>query len=230
MYDLKPVTESEIVIERSDIYKDLRVMGYDYGPKFRRLKKIASNDFKTMTGEIEWDGNWVTFMDSLLQAMALAMPFKKMMVPVMIKRLRCDPRVFYEWSKKFEIEIEKEYLDQEKGIHDVEEASGREDELGDMLESSNTELLYQLISNRFHIYNSVMPFFVDVNSRMVVTHGIEVEDMLAIPISRKTNIQDLKMESYQFIANEDFDAIEDRLKIELAEYLKVLYYCHFYIN
>ena len=100
----------EVEIETDDIYKDLRIMGYDYGLKFRGLRRMKTNNFETLCGEVEWDGNWVTFMDSLLQTMATAMPFRKLMVPVMIKQLRCDPKVLYEAIAQNKVEVEPQRL------------------------------------------------------------------------------------------------------------------------
>ena len=107
-------------IETDDIYKDLRVVGYDYGKRFRGMRRLKTNDFEVLRGEVEWDGNWVPFVDSLLQTMIAGMPFRKLMVPVMIKKLRCDPKVLYEAvaANKVEIETQKT-VDEEMVLNDV---------------------------------------------------------------------------------------------------------------
>jgi hypothetical protein len=56
---------------------------------------------------------------------------------------------------------------------------------------------------------------------MIVTHGIEINGLLAVPIPKKAATQGLEMESYQFIANEENDAIEQIDKKEITEYMQV---------
>ncbi|HEY6436041.1 MAG TPA: hypothetical protein VIY47_05590, partial [Ignavibacteriaceae bacterium] len=71
------------------------------------------------------------------------------------------------------------------------------------------------------IYRSVLPFFTDVSLKMIVTHGIEINGLLAVPIPRKAATQGLQMESYKFISNEENDAIEEIDKKEITEYIQV---------
>jgi hypothetical protein len=215
----------EVELSGDDIYKDLKILGYDYGPKFRKLKTIRSKDFKTLHGEVEWDGNWITFMDSLLQTMALGQPFKKMMVPVMIKSLRCDPKVLYEAVKENKVTEQKELdviTDENYDeLMSKEDKLSNEKEVIDLMDTQNIEYIEEMFSNQFHNYKSILPFHVDMNSRMIVTKGIELEDLMALPMPRKTNLQDMKLESYQFIANEDNNAIEESAKTTVSEYIKV---------
>jgi hypothetical protein len=56
---------------------------------------------------------------------------------------------------------------------------------------------------------------------MIVTHGIEFKGLLAVPITRKAQTQGLELESYQFIPNEENDAIEEIDKKEITEYIQV---------
>ena len=60
-----------------------------------------------------------------------------------------------------------------------------------------------------------------MNLKLVVTHGIEVKGIIAMPITRKVNKQNLKLESYQFIANEENNAIEEIDRKKILEYIKV---------
>ena len=220
--------EYDVVIKGKDIYHDLHILGYDYGPKFQGLQTIKTNDFETLKGEVLWDGNWVTLMDSLLQTMAAAMPFRKMMVPVMIKQLRCDPKVLYEAVMANKITEEKsmddideevldEVIDQER--HDL--TAGNTTDVGEILESQKIDNIEELIGESFHIYKSILPYHVDMNSRMIVAPGVEVEDLMALPIPRKINAQGLKLESFQFMAHDENEAIEENDKKQIKEYLKV---------
>ncbi|CAG2111951.1 unnamed protein product, partial [Medioppia subpectinata] len=215
----------EVNLTTNDLYKDLKVLGYDYGPKFRRIRSVKTNNFETIQGEISWDGNWITFMDSLLQTMAAAMPFRKMMVPVMIKSLRCDPKVMYEGITANKVAESKEHEEKvsEDKIDAYLDTEGKTDEaeVEGILSTNSVEYIEELFGKEFHVYDSILPFHVDMNSRMIVTHGIEIEDLMALPIPRKTNVQDLKLESYQFVANEETIAIDESLKKSVKEYIKV---------
>ena len=214
----------EVTLNAGDFYKEMRVRGYDYGPCFRNVKQISTNDFKRFKGTVEWNGNWITFMDSLLQTMAVAVPFRKMMVPVMIKKLRCDPSLLYagvalnkcpdEECKAFNEDKKVEEWDDNK-IYDLEDED-------DILQSDEvkTKYLDEIMYYQFHNYRSVLPFRVDTNSRLIVSHGVEIEDVIALPIPRLSNNADLKLESYKFVANEDMNAIEDNSK-KIVDYIEI---------
>ena len=220
--------EKEVVLEESDIYKDLRVCGYDYGLFFRRMKNLRTKDYKTFFGSIEWEGNWVTFMDGLLQTMAITLPYRKLMVPVMIKRLTCDPKISFAkinelWLRnKNEEHLQRNDEWSEFEDKKIEELSEETDEMAELMRSENLQVLDKMISDRFQINKTVsLPFYVDMDSKMIVTHGIELEGVEGIPIPRVINNQNLNLESYRFIANEDLNAIEEKERNKFIDYLKV---------
>ncbi|CAG2120879.1 unnamed protein product, partial [Medioppia subpectinata] len=260
--------EVEVNLTTADLYKDLKILGYDYGPKFRRIKTMRTNDFEKINGQISWDGNWVTFMDSLLQTMAAGMPFRKMMVPepsvrskgsfswdgnwvtfmdsllqtmaagmpfrkmmvpVMIRSLRCDPKALYEGIAAHKLEersgdILGNVID-DKNLDNIDQSGGEktfdESEVEGILSTNSVDYMEELFGKEFHVYPSVLPYYVDMNSRMIVTYGVEIENLMAFPIARKSNMQDLKLESYQFVANEENIAIEESEKQSVKEYLKI---------
>ena len=226
----------EVNLTANDFYKDIKILGYDYGPKFRRIESIKTNDFETLHGSISWEGNIITFLDSLLQIMACAMPFRKMMVPVMIRSLRCDPKVLYEGvaANKLVPELDEkqdEYFEtkvktQEEDLQEIlakRESEGTGGDIDGMLDDNKVDVDYieEMYGKDFHVYKSQLPFYVEMKSRMIITHGIEIEDLMAFPIPRMSNVQDLKLESYQFVANEDNNAIEECDKKSINEYIKV---------
>ncbi|CAG2172496.1 unnamed protein product, partial [Oppiella nova] len=221
--DKTPESDGWVTIETDSIYKDLRVMGYDYGSKFRKLKNIKTRDFDTMHGQVEWDGNWVTFIDSLLQSMAIMVPFRKLIVPVMIKSLKCDPRVLFDALERNKVaELETEF-NEEAMLDEVVERDGPEEseEFQQEMKEKSQELMDKYLSQRFHLYKSIIPFHVNMSSKMAVTYGVEVEDVFTLPLTRKSNVQDLKLESYQFAANEDTMAMDERDRLYVMDYIKV---------
>ncbi|XP_054161216.1 fatty acid synthase-like [Oppia nitens] len=215
--------ESGVTLDADDIYKELGVKGYDYGPTFRRLRQFCSDsDGSKLYGKVEWDGNWITFLDALFQTMALTVPSRELMVPVMISSLRCDPKVFF--SAISDANIVDENVSKVIGAEDREEiiVTKTKQEVDIFSETTTAELLETFIDSSFHKYKSMMSFYCDVNSKIIVTNGLEVEDLIAVPISRKNvSVNDLKLESYQFIANDESQAIDDHQKEFAINYLNV---------
>ncbi|XP_054160820.1 fatty acid synthase-like [Oppia nitens] len=211
----------EYKLTRDDIYKDLRIVGYDYGPAFRRLKSVRTNNFVEILGSCEWNGLFVPFLDSLLQSSAFVLPFRKLMVPVMIKSLKIDPKLFFEAIVKNRVTVDDNDDDaiantgknkQEVAETVAEEKRTELDEeevaVSIIQELEQTNEMNDQFSERFHKYQSLVSFYFDYDSKLLVTYGIEVCDLIMFPISRRSDNQDLVLDSYEFVANEDMDAIE----------------------
>ena len=56
--------ENSLFLNKTEFYKEIRIKGYDYGKQFQNVEKINSTGTISMT---KFDGNWVTFLDSILQ-------------------------------------------------------------------------------------------------------------------------------------------------------------------
>ncbi|EFN85734.1 Fatty acid synthase [Harpegnathos saltator] len=69
----------------ADIYKELRLRGYQYNGQFRSLKSASING---SVGHIKWARNWVAFMDNMLQIKILS---RNLYVPTQIRKLVIDP-------------------------------------------------------------------------------------------------------------------------------------------
>lgn len=66
-HEARTVTRNDgasLPLTSSDIYKELRLRGYDYGPTFQGILS-ASNVGED--GHLLWNGQWVSFLDTLLQ-------------------------------------------------------------------------------------------------------------------------------------------------------------------
>ncbi|KAJ8025187.1 Fatty acid synthase [Holothuria leucospilota] len=89
--DLHPLEDNEgVKLEQDDIYKELRLLGYNYGPNFQNIKSSRLDGQEAL---VEWNGNWVTFLDSLLQVTILGKsnPSKSLYLPTRILSLRINP-------------------------------------------------------------------------------------------------------------------------------------------
>ncbi|XP_036143549.1 fatty acid synthase-like [Monomorium pharaonis] len=72
-----------------DIYKELKLRGYQYSGWFRGIKSASVSGNK---GHIVWK-NWVTFMDAMLQMRLIGYDTRKLYVPTSIKKLVINPEL-----------------------------------------------------------------------------------------------------------------------------------------
>ncbi|KAK9497321.1 hypothetical protein O3M35_004661 [Rhynocoris fuscipes] len=82
-------TPDEFVLSSKDIYKELRLRGYQYKGLFRSLTNLTLD---ASCGKITWHNNWVTFMDNMLQLKILSVDTRSLYVPTAIDRLTVDPK------------------------------------------------------------------------------------------------------------------------------------------
>jgi hypothetical protein len=233
--------ESDTTLDSSDIYKDLRIRGYDYGPEFQGVQEVRNEDTYKSYGKVKWTGNIISFMDSVLQVPLISIPFKKILVPVMISSLRCDPKILFdaieeckqvleESVKKEEgifTNLEKVFEEKEEQIKemninpdfDVKDEVLQTAEVKDIV--GNLEIIEERTESASKKYFSVLPLFADMNLKTVVTYGLEIKGMIAAPIPRMLDTQELKLESYQFIPNDENEAIGVMFKKEVTEYIEV---------
>lgn len=224
-----------IVLDANDVYKDLRSRGFDYGSKFRGIKKLINKDCVEVSGAVEWTGNWITFLDSLLQTQLLGLPFRQLMVPVMIASIRCDPKVLFDAIKDYqELEIENKINKNKTNIQGFdnkvmtkpnEDMNVIKEIKKDISIGERVKMLDELTDNDNNSNGkdgkAVLTFFSDLNINIIISHGIEIEGLLAIPIPRKELAQNLKLESYQFIANMEMEATDQLFKDKIIEYIEV---------
>ncbi|XP_055591636.1 fatty acid synthase [Uranotaenia lowii] len=88
--DLYPLEDdkSGIPMNTSDVYKELRLRGYDYGGIFRGVTK---SDGKAIKGELQWKDNWVSFMDTMLQFSILGKNMRDLYLPTRIEKIIINP-------------------------------------------------------------------------------------------------------------------------------------------
>lgn len=77
-----------LTLERGDVYKELRLRGYDYGGIFRGINKT---DSRATAGELEWAFNWISFMDTMLQFSIMGKDLRELYLPTRIERITINP-------------------------------------------------------------------------------------------------------------------------------------------
>jgi len=86
-YPVQNKTEENIFLKTADIYKELRLRGYNYGESFREINKVSSDGCFV---EIKWRKNWITFLDCMLHSGVVRFE-RKTLVPTYIRSLTIDP-------------------------------------------------------------------------------------------------------------------------------------------
>ncbi|XP_012541735.1 fatty acid synthase [Monomorium pharaonis] len=85
-----PEDDEEEIMNTEDIYKELRLRGYEYSGAFRSLKSASLSRKK---GHISWMCNWVTFIDNMLQMMILGLDTKDLYIPTKIRKMVIDSKL-----------------------------------------------------------------------------------------------------------------------------------------
>ncbi|XP_039596427.1 fatty acid synthase [Polypterus senegalus] len=93
-----PNCDGKLKLTASDIYKELRLRGYDYGKTFQGI--LESNNAGDH-GKLKWNGNWVTFLDTMLQMMVLGLSGRSLRLPTRIRSVYIDPRLHEERVKQY---------------------------------------------------------------------------------------------------------------------------------
>ncbi|XP_041672485.1 fatty acid synthase [Cheilinus undulatus] len=81
-------SDPKMKLNAPDIYKELRLRGYDYGKTFQGI--LESNNAGD-TGKLEWTGNWVTFLDTMLQMIVVGLSGRSLRLPTRIRSVCIDP-------------------------------------------------------------------------------------------------------------------------------------------
>ncbi|XP_014477063.1 PREDICTED: fatty acid synthase [Dinoponera quadriceps] len=92
--------EEEVMITK-DIYKELQLRGYYYENAFRALRSASISG---KNGHISWIGNWVTFVDAMMQMMIIGMDTRSLYVPTTIQKLVIDINSHYQAMQDMALE------------------------------------------------------------------------------------------------------------------------------
>ncbi|CAD6242162.1 GSCOCG00009427001-RA-CDS [Cotesia congregata] len=95
-------SESDLLnLTTGDVYKDLRLRGYDYNGIFQGIK---SSDNRGTVGELAWVKNWISFMDCMLQFSILGKDTKDLYLPTRLQYAAINPVAHLEAAEALEEE------------------------------------------------------------------------------------------------------------------------------
>ncbi|CAD7085952.1 unnamed protein product [Hermetia illucens] len=80
--------KSGLPLSKNDVYKELRLRGYDYSGMFRGVKET---DNQAVTGSLDWENNWVSFMDTMLQFSIMGKDLRELYLPTRIEKIIINP-------------------------------------------------------------------------------------------------------------------------------------------
>ncbi|XP_057319878.1 fatty acid synthase-like [Microplitis mediator] len=87
-----PQNHEEEEMSSRDVYKELRLRGYQYSGLFQGIKSASTTGQR---GKVAWANNWVAFMDNMLQMQILEMDSRGLFVPTGIQRLVIDTKTHW---------------------------------------------------------------------------------------------------------------------------------------
>jgi fatty acid synthase len=83
-----PKEPEHLELHTEDVYKDLRLRGYDYSGYFQG---ILSADNRGTAGKLSWSEDWISFMDMMLQFSILGKDTRDLFLPTRLQQAVIDP-------------------------------------------------------------------------------------------------------------------------------------------
>ncbi|TKS90319.1 Fatty acid synthase [Collichthys lucidus] len=85
--------DPKMKLTANEIYKELRLRGYDYGKTFQGLLESSNAGD---TGTLQWTGSWITFLDTMLQMVVVGLSGRSLRLPTRIRSVCIDPAAHLE--------------------------------------------------------------------------------------------------------------------------------------
>ncbi|KAJ8688225.1 hypothetical protein QAD02_024020, partial [Eretmocerus hayati] len=83
------LNETELLeLKTEDVYKDLRLRGYDYSGLFQGVK---SSDNRGSAGKLSWVNEWISYVDTMLQFSILGKDTRDLYLPTRLQQAIIDP-------------------------------------------------------------------------------------------------------------------------------------------
>ena len=207
-----------------EFYRELKIRGYDYGPKFQGVVESKYLDTKKAAGKVRYTNttDFIAFLDATLQLLISVIPIRTLFIPVSLQSLRCDPVMMFEAIKsiKKNIEVKETVLDKEVKEFMSGEEEGLMDDYKETVKITLEEFEEKVGAGKDKWYSEV-PFIVDLNLRSIITKGLEIEGIIPVGLPRKFLTKELRLEKYSFIPHQEDNAIENYDKNQLTKYINV---------
>lgn len=80
-------------LNAADVYKELRLRGYDYEGLFRG---VVEADNRGVNGKLKWENNWISFIDTMLQFSILGQNTRELYLPTRLQKIVINPKFHVE--------------------------------------------------------------------------------------------------------------------------------------
>nr|XP_022920510.1 fatty acid synthase-like [Onthophagus taurus] len=94
--------DREIFMEKKDVYKELRLRGYNYQGEFKSIERYGLSGKLAV---ISWKQNFVSFMDNMLQLQILEKDSRNLYVPTSINKVIIDAKKHQEFAQLYKNEL-----------------------------------------------------------------------------------------------------------------------------
>ena len=95
----QPKSNDYPLLTTKDFYKELRLRGYHYSGLFKSVEEVRGDG---LVGKVQWNSNWVAFMDCLLQVHIVGQDSRGLLLPTGIQKLLINPKVHLAMVHDFE--------------------------------------------------------------------------------------------------------------------------------
>ena len=92
-----PEIENAIFLQESDFYKEMRLRGYFHQKLFKSVKEVRNDG---SVGKVQWNNDWMTFMDCMIQFLILRSDSRMLMLPTSVRKVVIDPKLHREIISK----------------------------------------------------------------------------------------------------------------------------------
>ena len=97
-----------LMLDNKNIYKELRVRGYDYGNTFQGLVEGTSDG---SYGKVKWMDQWVSFVDSMIQSAIMGVNERTLRIPTYLEYFKCNAKEFFRNIEKCKDEMGESLVD-----------------------------------------------------------------------------------------------------------------------
>lgn len=225
-------------LNSDDIYKQFRVSGYDYGETFRNIEACSMDGRRC---RVKFNGYFIALTDSILQSIFLAIaeyaPSGGLFLPTRFEYVRFQPDIILRKMREAEMafdladgslstkekrDVMTRMMQRESGIVDKNQAAdeqenGYSDDDSDQDDESES-------TAKGAQKECVFETYCDPHTGVIITDGIEMKGIKATPAPRRQDTNEVLLESYQFVADEEVPVRDERLtrhETEVEPYSRV---------
>ena len=236
---------NDLKLNTPEFYRELKIRGYDYGPKFQGVVESKWIDINTSIGKVRFANttNFIAFLDTMLQLLVSVIPISALFIPVALQSFKCDPLAFYEGIEQSKTLILKDEEEAKAKVEKIEtvpaqftgnelyneekEALKHDDEVKEEFDTYKEDIegmlddFQEKTGGGKQKWIVDVPVVIDMRLRALIAKGIEARGLIPVNVPRKFLSKELRLEKYQFIPYHEENAIEQYNRNELTQYLNV---------